>query len=72
MGVQNRVLEAAAGHPIHAGPRGVAVQGELSIPFQKRGEPKAKEITLIVVSEGLAKKGYASRASRLDAPPSCR
>ena len=36
MGVQSRVLEAAAGHPIPGGARGVAVQGELS--FLPKGE----------------------------------
>jgi len=40
MGVQSRVLEAAAEHPIHAGRRGVAVQGKLS--FLPEGEESLK------------------------------
>jgi hypothetical protein len=39
MGVQNLVLEAAAGHPIHVGPRGVAVQGKLTFLSEKGENP---------------------------------
>jgi len=43
MGVQNRVLEVAAGHPIPAGPRGVAVQGRVSF-LSKNERAQSREI----------------------------
>ena len=57
MGLQNRVLEAAAGHPIPAGPRGVAVQGKLSFLPEGEESPEQRD-HLMVVSERSAREGY--------------